>query len=132
MAFCVYMLRCSDGSIYTGHTENLEARLYAHQDGRFRGCTHPRRPVKLIFCEDFPTRQEAFEAERQIKGWVRRKKFALAQGDWEELRRLAHQRGPAAGERRAVLRPSFDSFFHSGRTAQDEREGASSGITPSA
>jgi predicted GIY-YIG superfamily endonuclease len=43
----VYMLPCADGSIYTGHTDNLQARFWAHQDGRFRGYTSTRRPVKL-------------------------------------------------------------------------------------
>jgi predicted GIY-YIG superfamily endonuclease len=90
--FHVYMLRCADGSIYTGHTDNLTARFYAHQDGRFRGYTSTRRPVKLIFAEDFNTRVEALEAEMRIKRWVRRKKLALVRRDWNELRRLARGR----------------------------------------
>ena len=68
MSFYVYMLLCADGSIYTGHTDNLQARLAAHHDGDFRGYTLRRRPVKLIFQEQFPTRDEAFRAEREIKG----------------------------------------------------------------
>ena len=86
------MLLCADGSIYTGHTDNLQARFYAHQDGRFRGYTSTRRPVKLIFAEDFTTRDEAQAAELRIKHWVRRKKFALTHRDWAEIRHLA--RGP--------------------------------------
>ena len=89
VTFHVYMLLCADGSIYTGHTDNLKARFYAHQDGRFRGYTSTRRPVKLIFAEDFNTRVEALEAEMRIKRWVRRKKLALVRRDWAELRRLA-------------------------------------------
>src|SRR3990170_5996227 len=85
--FFVYMLECSDGSIYTGHTDNLEARLAAHNDGRFRGYTFNRRPARLIFHQQFATRDEAFRAEREIKGWSRAKKLALARGDWAELRR---------------------------------------------
>src|SRR2546427_6793313 len=74
------MVTCADQSIYTGHADNLEARLAAHNDGRFRGFTFTRRPVRLIFQASLPTRQEAIEAERQIKGWSRAKKLALAAG----------------------------------------------------
>ncbi len=92
MAFYVYMLLCADGSIYTGHTDNLEARLAAHHDGRFRGYTFPRRPARVIFREQFASRDEAFRAEREIKGWSRAKKLALAQSDWTEIRRLSARR----------------------------------------
>ena len=92
MAFYVYMLLCSDGSVYTGHTDNLEARLAAHHDGRFRGYTFRRRPVRLIFREQFSTRDDAFRAEREIKGWSRAKKLALAQGNWREIQRLSQRR----------------------------------------
>ncbi len=94
MSFYVYMLECADDSIYTGHTDNLEARLAAHRDGRFRGYTFKRRPVGLIFREQFMTRDEAFRAEREIKGWSRDKKLALARGDWQALRELAERRTP--------------------------------------
>jgi predicted GIY-YIG superfamily endonuclease len=89
MSFYVYMLECADGSIYTGHTDDLEARLAAHHQGTFKGYTSRRRPVRLIFQEQFRTRDEAFAAERQIKGWCRAKKLALARGDWAEVIRLA-------------------------------------------
>ncbi len=94
MSFYVYMLECSDGSIYTGHTDDLEARLAAHRDGRFRGYTYKRRPVRLIFQEQFASREEAFRAEREIKGWSREKKLALARGHWQALRELAVRRTP--------------------------------------
>ena len=89
MSFYVYMLECADGSIHTGHTDELGARLAAHQLGTFRGYTSIRRPVRLIFQARFETRDEAFAAERRIKGWSRRKKLALARGDWKEIERLA-------------------------------------------
>lgn len=85
MSFWVYVLKCSDGSYYTGHTDDLEIRIAAHQQGTFGGYTSKRLPVKLVFCDDFPTRDDAFERERQIKGWTRRKKEALIQGDWAKL-----------------------------------------------
>ena len=89
MAFYVYILRCSDGSYYTGHTGNLEARLAAHQRGEIPGYTFPRRPVELVFAEDFPSRQEAFQRERQVKGWSKAKKQALIEKDWEKLMKLS-------------------------------------------
>jgi len=87
--FYVYMLECSDKSIYVGHTDNLDARLVAHQWGTFKGYTFSRRPVRLIFHDQFNSRDDAFAAERRIKGWSRAKKWALARGDWAEVMRLA-------------------------------------------
>jgi predicted GIY-YIG superfamily endonuclease len=120
MAFYAYMLECSDKSIYTGHCDNLEARLSAHQDGRFRGYTLKRRLVRVIFHEAFATRQEAFAAERQIKSWSRNKKWALARRDWEVLKELSIRRTPRrwVTERGATARPSSKP--------QDEREATSS------
>ena len=89
MAFYVYILHCADGSFYTGHTDDLEARLAAHRQRRYCGYTAKRLPVKLIFCDALPTRDEAFAAERRIKGWTRAKKLALAQGDWVGVSLLA-------------------------------------------
>jgi predicted GIY-YIG superfamily endonuclease len=99
LSFCVYMLECADGSIYVGHTEDVEARLIAHQTRRFGGYTARRLPVRLIFAEEFSTREDAFTAERMLKGWRRSKKLALAKGDWEMVRALAAVRSP---ERRAL------------------------------
>jgi predicted GIY-YIG superfamily endonuclease len=85
MAFWVYILQCADGSYYTGHTDNLEPRIAAHEQGTIKGYTSSRLPVQLVFCSDFGTRYEALSAERQIKGWSRRKKQALIKGDWAAL-----------------------------------------------
>src|SRR6218665_1109629 len=89
MSFHVYMLRCADGSYYVGHTEDVEHRIAQHQQGTFPGYTHSRRPVEPVWAEEFATRDEAREAERQIKGWSRAKKEALIQGDWDLIRQLA-------------------------------------------
>ncbi len=78
MAFYVYILECADGSYYTGHTDDLEKRLRTHNKGEASGYTSTRLPVNLVFCQDFPTREEAFEAERRIKGWRREKKNLAA------------------------------------------------------
>ena len=89
--FWVYVLRCNDGSYYTGHTDNLEVRVAQHVAGTIISChTYSRRPVALVFSQDFPTREEALAAERQIKGWSRKKKEAMIRGDWPEVSRLAH------------------------------------------
>ena len=97
MSFWVYILRCADNSYYTGHTDNLEQRLAKHQAGEIEGYTSTRLPVRLLFSEEFPTREEALACERQIKGWSRRKKEALMRGDWAEVSRLAHQGRPPKG-----------------------------------
>jgi len=89
MAFWVYMLRCSDGSYYTGHTDDLEKRVAEHQTGEISGYTSTRRPVELVFDQEFATREEALSAELQIKGWSRKKKEAMIRGDWKEVQRLA-------------------------------------------
>ena len=77
----VYMLRCSGGSYCVGHTNDLEHRLAAHERGSIEGYTLSRRPVDLVFNDQFSTRQEAFHRERRIKGWSRAKKEALIKGD---------------------------------------------------
>jgi predicted GIY-YIG superfamily endonuclease len=90
MPFYVYILHCSDSSYYTGHTDNLEKRLAEHMNGAIPSCyTFKRRPLNLIFSQEFPTREEALVSERQIKGWSRKKKEAMIRGDWEEVSRLA-------------------------------------------
>ena len=99
MAFYAYLLRCSDGSYYAGHTDDLVVRFAQHQSGLMEGYTSKRRPVVLVWTEMFSTRDEAFAAERKLKGWSRAKKEALIAGDWEQVRVLARNRqgGPSTG-----------------------------------
>ncbi|WP_207774700.1 GIY-YIG nuclease family protein [Sphingosinicella sp. YJ22] len=85
MGFWVYMLKCRDGSYYTGHTDDLEARLWQHQQGVGADWTRRRRPVELVWCEEMPSRDDAFGAERMIKKWSVAKKEALIAGDWEKV-----------------------------------------------
>lgn len=85
----VYILLCSDKSYYTGSTTELEQRISQHELGEFKGYTYTRRPVKLVFSESFPTVYEAIQAERHIKGWSRKKKEALINGDYDLLHELA-------------------------------------------
>ena len=87
--FWVYILRCSDGSYYTGHTDNLEHRIGQHVSGTVPGYTSTRLPVELIWSQECSTREEALAAERQIKGWSRKKKEAMIAGSWSMVSRLA-------------------------------------------
>lgn len=88
--FWVYILRCADGSYYTGHTDDLDRRIGQHQAGECDdGYTATRRPVTLIWSQECTTREEALAAEMQIKGWSRKKKEAMMRGDWKEVSRLA-------------------------------------------
>ena len=84
----VYILKCSDGTYYTGSTSDLERRLGEHQIGFFKGYTRARLPIDLVWSQEFPPEHEAFATERQIKGWSRAKKEALIRGDWDGLREI--------------------------------------------
>ena len=118
MAFWVYIVRCADASYYTGHTDNLEKRIHEHQAGAITSCyTFKRRPLQLVFSQDFPTREEALASEQQIKGWSRKKKEAMMRGDWSEVSRLAKSSNPVRPE--LVVRP-FDKL-----TAHHDRNGDS-------
>lgn len=100
MAFYTYLLRCNDGSYYAGHTDDLVVRLARHEHGTTGGYTAKRRPVVLVWSDSFPSRDDAFAAERRIKGWNRAKKEALIAGDWELISQLA--RGRTGGRREAA------------------------------
>ncbi|MCX5925020.1 MAG: GIY-YIG nuclease family protein [Candidatus Dependentiae bacterium] len=91
MSFYVYILKCSDGSYYTGHTDTIENRLSEHQAGT-TSYTQTRLPVMLMFMQDFATRSEALEAEMRIKKWSRKKKEALIAHNWDLLQELARRR----------------------------------------
>jgi predicted GIY-YIG superfamily endonuclease len=93
MQIYVYMVRCSDGSYYVGNTRgNLETRIGQHNEGTFGGYTGTRRPVELVFSQEFDRLTDAFAAERQIKRWSRSKKEALIRGEYGALRDLARRR----------------------------------------
>ena len=86
----VYILRCADGSYYVGSTRtSLDQRIAQHNAGTFGGYTARRRPVQLVFQENFDRITDAIAAERQLKGWTRAKKEALIRGDFATLRKLA-------------------------------------------
>jgi putative endonuclease len=101
MGAFVYMLRCSDGSLYVGSAtgEDLQHRIAQHQSGAFPGYTWSRRPVTLIWSEHFARITDAITTERKLKGWSRAKKEALAKGDWQTVHLLARRR---AGKHRST------------------------------
>tara|TARA_R110000787_G_scaffold275643_3_gene384292 strand:+ start:2026 stop:3081 length:1056 start_codon:yes stop_codon:yes gene_type:complete len=113
MTFHTYMLHCADGSYYLGHTDNLEQRVAQHQSGEIPGYTQSRRPVALVWSQDFGTRDEALSAEQQIKGWSRKKKEGLIAGDWDAIR-LAARKSFDTGLRQAqpLLRTNGNMIEH--------------------
>ncbi len=95
MGAFVYMLRCADGSLYVGSAtgDDVGPHVAQHNAGAFPSSyTWSRRPVTLIWCEHFGRITDAIAAERQIKGWSRAKKLALANGNWDQVRQLAKRR----------------------------------------
>jgi len=95
----LYILKCADGSYYTGSTHNLELRLAQHQAGEGGDYTSKRLPVTLVYSCEFGSEHEAFLRERQVKGWSRGKKEALIRGDFEALVRLSKSRSaPTLGD----------------------------------
>ncbi len=85
----MYILECTDGSYYTGSTNNLELRLAQHQAGEGANHTKKRLPVSLVYYEEYARVDEAFYREKQVQGWSRKKKEALINGMPELLPTLA-------------------------------------------
>ena len=84
----VYILRCADESLYIGETNDVERRLTRHNQGFAASHTAKRRPVRLVYTEQLPTREDCLKRERQLKGWARAKKEALIAGDKAALNKL--------------------------------------------
>ena len=74
-----YILRCNDNTLYTGWTNNLEKRIKDHNDGNGAKYTKPRRPVELVYFEEFETKEEAMKREYAIKRLSRAQKMNLIQ-----------------------------------------------------
>ena len=79
MAAFVYMLRCKDGSLYTGWTNDLKPRLAMHNSGRGAKYTRGRGPLKLVYSEELPDKEAALRRECAIKKLRREQKLALLQ-----------------------------------------------------
>ncbi len=78
-----YILKCSDGTLYTGWTNDLTKRLKAHNDGRGARYTKTRRPVVLAYYESFSSKEEAMRREYEIKHLTRKEKEKLIQNQKE-------------------------------------------------
>ena len=92
---CMYIVRCRDGSLYTGSTAlSAEQCVWEHNcdDLAAANYTRKRRPVYLVYTEHFDTVDVAFDREKQVQGWSRAKKEALILGRVEELPGLSRNR----------------------------------------
>lgn len=89
----VYILQCKDRSYYIGVTNDYEQRFREHQNGIDARCyTYERRPLTLVYVEEFDGPLDAITREKQLKGWGRAKKEALICGDEEMLFKLSLNR----------------------------------------
>ena len=93
----VYILKCSDGSYYIGHTEDMRKRISLHNSGRGAAYTAARHPVVLAYHESAVDKQAAVKREKQIKRWSRAKKEALIRGNIELLKNLSRSRSANLG-----------------------------------
>ena len=104
MLCSVYILRCADGSYYTGtyRGENIATRVSEHNNAQYpHAYTSTRLPVTLVFSESFESIADAVATERRIKGWNRAKKTAMIEGRWTDL--------PGLSKRTVVKRQTSSS-----------------------
>jgi len=92
MRWHVYILQCSDKTLYTGHTQDIQNRLSIHNKGHGPAYTAVRRPVRLVYKEPHPSKKSAVRRQKQIKKWTRAKKPALIKGDINKLHHFAKRR----------------------------------------
>ncbi|MBU1100707.1 MAG: GIY-YIG nuclease family protein [Bacteroidetes bacterium] len=85
----MYILECSDGTFYTGSTNDLERRMGEHQSGSGANYTMRRLSVELVYYEEYDRIDTAFYRVKQVQGWSRKKKTALINGEHHLLPSLA-------------------------------------------
>jgi tRNA/rRNA methyltransferase len=90
--WCVYILKCSDGSYYIGHTNNIQERITRHNAGQAAKWTASRLPARLAYRETYQTERQAVKRELQIKKWSHQKKKSLITGDLKTLKILSKSR----------------------------------------
>ena len=97
--YYVYMLKCNDGTNYTGVTNDVERRFAEHQnaDDAF-AYTARRRPLELVYVQEFQWVQEAIAWEKQLKKWSSKKKQALCHENWDEVQLLARCKNASSHE----------------------------------
>ena len=125
LKYYVYILLCADGSYYTGRSVDPDKRVSEHNLGLGGDYTKRRRPVRLVWSSGFATEEEAYMAERQIKGWTRAKKEALIRGDFDLLHELAKSREKKEREKRRSspeqLRDPDSSYWEHPSTPREDR-----------
>ena len=84
----VDIVRCADGALYVGHTTDLTQRERVHNEGAGASFTAKRRPVQVVYAEEWSSASAAIKRERQLKHWTAAKKEALIRQDFGTLRRL--------------------------------------------
>ncbi len=104
----MYILKCADGTYYTGSTRNLEKRLWEHQNFKGANYTKKKHPVKLVYYEEFDRIDEAFYREKQVQGWSHAKKKALIAGNYKKLKRLAKKEFDKTGHLDTIPSESLD------------------------
>jgi putative endonuclease len=91
--YYVYILKCNDNSLYVGITSDIERRVLEHNAGKYsEAYTHSRRPVELVFYQDFMEPNQAIEFEKKIKKWSRAKKQCLIDDNYDKLQKLSECR----------------------------------------
>lgn len=85
----MYILCCSDGSLYVGSTKNLSRRLIQHADGDAAAYTRSRLPITLVYSEEYVRVVDAFRREKQVQNWGRAKRLALIAGDLPAVQALS-------------------------------------------
>ena|SRR3989344_9356486 len=87
----VYIIRSTDNQLYIGQTNNIEKREKEHISKSSKSAKFVRdgEDFQLVYTEEYPTRKDAMEREKQLKGWTRAKKEALISGDKELLKALS-------------------------------------------
>lgn len=102
--YYVYILKCTDDSLYTGITSNFDQRWIQHQEGHFKDCyTYKRRPLQLEYQVAFLDVIQAILFEKRVKGWSRAKKTALVNKDFEAIQLLAECRNFTHSKYKTVL-----------------------------
>ena len=87
-----YILKCNDGTFYTGSTWNLKKRFDEHENGNGSNYTKKRLPVRLVYHEEFDRIGKAFRREKQIQNWGHKKKEALIRGEMKTLKKKSRKR----------------------------------------
>jgi putative endonuclease len=82
--FFVYIVECADRSYYVGSTNDVKERVQRHNIGTGADWTKDRRPVRIVYQEEYGTLLDARRREEQLKGWSRQKKENLINGIWEK------------------------------------------------